>query len=256
MSINSLWEIKKNSISDWRFELKYRINYMQYHKLKIALMPYMDKDDYTRAAKHNRYLVRSLYFDTYDYNLYYQKMSGNNERVKFRLRTYSKDFDEDVVIRAEMKVRLANAMIKYGVFVSAADYGYFMQRQHWPDYNCQILNEFELNLHQKALNPKVLTDYQREGFEDRAKEGIRVTFDHKVRSAHSDNLFPGNKIFFREHHPGGIVFEIKCRYNQPYWLHNLIRDYGLKLAANSKFAQGIQTARQDLYYPNGVIVVR
>jgi len=225
--------------SSWRFELKYRLNYIQYQKLKIALAPHMQTDLYTKKSGQKRYLVRSLYFDTYDYSLFHQKMSGDSDRIKFRLRTYTDKPSDDSLIRVEMKVRQANAMEKLGEVVSLSDYYYFMDHQHWPAHN----------------KPQVLTDYQREGYEDRSRKGIRATFDHRVRSAHSKTLFP-EKVFFRQHHPHGVVFEIKCRHHQPYWLRNLVRDYGLKLVANSKFTQGIQVARHDLYHPDGVVIVR
>ncbi len=239
----------------WRFELKYRITNLQYQKMKIALLPQMKMDFYTKKAKENRYLVRSLYYDTYDYNLYHQKMDGDSDRIKFRLRTYSKQVEEDTIIRVEMKVRQANAMDKLTELVSFADYKYFLKKKHWPASNSLVLEEFERYLHMKTLMPQVLIDYQREGFEDRAGEGIRVTFDHGVSSAHAKTLFP-DRVFFRKHNPGSIVFEIKCRHQRPYWLHNLIREYGLKLVANSKFTQGIQASRQDLYHPDGVVVIR
>jgi hypothetical protein len=241
--------------SSWRFELKYSLNYMQYQKLKIALAPHMQTDPYTKKSRQKRYLVRSLYYDTYDYSLFHQKMSGDSDRIKFRLRTYTEKPSDDSLIRVEMKVRQANAMEKLGYIVSISDYYYFMEKKHWPDHNSPLLSEFERYLHLKALKPQVLIDYQREGYEDRSREGIRVTFDHRVSSAHSNTLFP-DKIFFRQHHPHGVVFEIKCRHNQPYWLRNLVRDYGLKLVANSKFTQGIQVARHDLFHPDGVVIVR
>ncbi len=241
--------------SSWRFELKYRINRIQYSKAKIALLPHMKSDFYTMGNEKNRYLVRSLYFDTYEYALYHEKMSGDRDRIKFRLRTYQRELN-DALIKVEMKVRMANAMEKLVEKVSAEEYCYFIKTKRWPEHNSPVLNEFERYIHLKALKPQVLVEYEREGYEDRNRAGIRVTFDHRVRSAHAADLFPTKKLFYREHHPQGVIMEIKCREKQPYWLHGLVRDYGLKLVANSKFTQGIQIARQDLYHPNGVVVIR
>lgn len=229
---------------------------MQYQKLKIALKPYMREDHYTKIASQKRYLVRSLYYDTYDYNIYHEKMSGDSERIKFRLRTYSEHLDNNSLIKAEMKVRQANAMEKLGELVSTDQYLHFIRKKRWPGNNSPVLHEFERYCHLKALKPQVLVQYMREGYSDRSQKGIRVTFDHKVKSAHAGLLFPERKLFFREHHPHGVIFEVKCRDYQPRWLNVIIRDYGLKLVANSKFTQGIQAARQDLYHPGGVVVIR
>ena len=155
-----------------------------------------------------------------------------------------------------MKVRQGNAMEKHGVMVSASDYLHFMKYKHWPQNNNPILQEFERYLHLWDLKPQVLIQYFREGYEDREKDGVRVTFDQKVCGVHSDTLFPNRNIFFRNFQQHVVILEIKCRHKQPFWVRDLIHTYGLKWVANSKFTQAIQSARKDLYHPDGIIIVR
>ncbi len=85
-----------------RFELKYRIHYQDYLKIRNALQVYMKKDDYTKRAAGTGYLVRSLYYDTDEYASYHEKMDGDNERVKLRIRSYSDDPQAGSPIRAEL----------------------------------------------------------------------------------------------------------------------------------------------------------
>lgn len=240
----------------WRFEVKYRISVFDYHRIRTAILPYMKIDHYTRISSNKKYLVRSLYYDTYNYKLYHEKMSGDHERIKFRLRTYTKDISTDPVIRLEMKVREGNATIKYGTAMTLEEYRHFMHQRHFPDNSNPIQHEFERHAHLWDLQPRVLIEYQREGYETRDKSGLRITFDHRVRGVQSDTLFPASPSFFREFHPHLVVLEIKCRHDQPAWLRDLVREYGLRWVANSKFTQGIQAARHDLCYPNGVVIVR
>ena len=242
--------------SSWRFELKYRINTLEYNKLRIAIRPFMKCDYFTQIAPPEGYLVRSLYYDTYDYKLYHEKMNGDHERIKFRLRSYSKEINGNSVIRAEMKVRRGNAMEKHGVLITMDEYLFFINKKCWPENTNPVLNEFERYRHLWALEPQILVQYFREGYEDRVKDGIRITFDHKVCALHSDTLFPTNEFFYRSLQHYNVVMEIKCRNNQPVWLRDLIRNYGLRWVANSKYTQSIQSARNDLYYPNGVVIVR
>ena len=244
--------------SAWRFELKYRISTFEYNKLRIAVRRFMKPDHYTAIIPPGKkgYLVRSLYYDTYDYKSYHEKMNGDHERIKFRIRTYSKKLDDDTDIRVEMKVRKGNAMEKYGVMVTADEYDFFMRKKRWENTNNSILQEFERLLHLWDLKPQVLIEYYREGFQDIMKDGIRITFDNKVRGTHSDTLFPEEPVFFRDFNPHTVVMEVKCRNEHPIWLRNLIRDYGLRWVANSKFTHGIQSARKDLYHPGGVVIVR
>ena len=246
----------KDSNGAWRFELKYRLSYPQYYKIRSALRPYIKPDHFTAVAPEGKYLVRTLYFETHDYRAYYEKMNGDSERIKLRLRTYTDSIDNNPAVRVELKVRKANTMEKYGTFISTADYLYFMQWLHWPVEGDPVLDEFKRYLHLKELRPQVLVEYRREGYVSRSKDEIRITLDHRVQSAHAATLFPPKHVFFRAHHPHSVVLEVKCRHNRPAWLRNMVQDYGLKVVANSKYTQGIQVARQDLYYPDGVVVVR
>ena len=243
-------------LSTWRFELKYRISYRDFLKIRNAITPYMKKDAHTQRATEGRYLVQSLYFDTYGYKSYHEKMNGDHERLKFRIRSYSKELTKKAFIRVEMKVRKGNAMEKHGIQVTAGDYLYFMQNRHWPENAHPVLQEFERYIHLWDLRPKVLIRYYREGYEDREKNGVRITFDHKVSGAHSESLFPDSPIFFRNLQPNIVILEIKCRHKQPDWVRNLVRNYGLRWVANSKFTQGIQSARNELYHPNSIVIIR
>lgn len=209
----------------------------------------MQLDPFTSATAENGYLVRSLYFDTPDYQAYFEKISGDCNRVKFRIRTYTKDIEDNPTIRVELKVRKGVMMEKHGYFVTASQYQEFMNGWHWPLENNPVLDEFERNLHLKHLQPKILVEYFREGFQSRSREDIRITFDHQVRSASSISLFP-KKVFFRLHHPHTIILEIKHYEKQPGWLRNIVQQHGLKIIANSKYAQGIEVARPDLVTPS------
>ncbi|MBN2434557.1 MAG: polyphosphate polymerase domain-containing protein [Spirochaetes bacterium] len=251
-------ENKKNhdpTAGAWRFELKYRISYFDYYKIRSALAPYMKKDFFTLKEPDEKYLVRSLYYDTYDYKAYDEKMSGDCDRIKFRLRTYSDTYSDDVKVRAELKVRRGNAMEKFTAFVKGSDYRCFMHNGLWNVKN-PVLDEYARYVYMRELKPQILIQYFREGFEERARGGLRITFDHNVQSIQSDTLFPEKNAFLRHHMPHTVVLEIKCRNERPQWLRSLVRDHGLKIIANSKFTQGIQASRHDLYHPDGVVLVR
>lgn len=241
--------IQQETIKSRRFESKYRISSHQYYQIKSALVPYMQLDKFTNATPRNKYRVRSLYFDTLDYQAYFEKISGDCDRVKFRIRTYAETLEDNPTIRVELKVRKGILMEKYSYFVTTPQYQEFMNEWHWPVENSPVLGEFERSLQLKHLRPKILVEYLREGYRSRSRENVRITFDHQVRSAFSTSLFP-EKVFFRSHHPHVIVLEIKQYEKQPGWLRNIIQQHSLKTVANSKYAQGIEVARPDLVTPS------
>jgi SPX domain protein involved in polyphosphate accumulation len=262
----SIQNVAQNFQKDWlslhstvdedsRFELKYRLTYFQYLKVRNAIKPYMLIDAYTRHAPANRYLVRSLYFDTADYRAYEQKMSGDCDRVKFRLRTYDTGHAVTNPVRVELKLRQGNLMIKKSVFVPNEEYRHFMEHRHWKDLQDPITTEFERQSLTQALGPVILVEYEREGYQTKSKSNLRITFDHQVRSAHARTLFPAH-VFFQMLTPRSVVLEIKFKEDLPLWVSRLVREQGLKVIANSKYTQGLQIARHDLYHPEKVILVR
>lgn len=232
----------------WRFERKYHLNIAQYYALKGALMQYTKPDDFTRAAPQGRYLVRSLYFDNDNFQAYYEKYEGYFGRIKTRIRTYSTEQTKNSVIRAELKNRWGETIEKYNTFVSADEYLHFMQTGHWPHLENPVLQEFERIYYLRALKPKVLVEYRREGLNPRHYKDLRITFDHDVQSCLADRLFPATTLFKRHHHRL-VVLEIKCRSKVPRWLSSLVYQHDLHLTTNSKFAQGLEKARLDLISP-------
>lgn len=238
---------KINLSTATRFERKYRCSYHQYYAIMNALYPFILKDAYTTLSPINKYLVRSLYFDTHNYQIFLEKIGGNASRIKFRIRTYSDTIHDEPDIRVEMKVRQANLTQKYGSFISFADCQYFQQFRHWRNQNDPILEEFERQVHMRDLHPKILVEYLREGYQTKFGEGIRLTFDHQIKSASSRTLFP-SQIMWQNHYDPTIVLEIKHQDKLPDWLLKIIKQNGLRLVANSKFAFGIERSRRDLIF--------
>jgi SPX domain protein involved in polyphosphate accumulation len=231
-----------------RFERKYRCSPGQYLAIRNALTPYVVKDSFTHNASNSKYLVRSLYFDTDDYQLYLEKTGGNSNRSKFRIRTYSKSPKDNPDIRVEIKVREANLTQKYGSYISFDDCQSFIRNRHWNNRNDPVLVEFERLSHLLNLRPKTLVEYQREGFHTKDGNNIRITFDHDVKSTSARNLFPDH-IFWQRNYEQQIVMEIKHQETIPRWLNRLIIAHDLKLVANSKFVLGIEHSRPDIIFP-------
>lgn len=240
---------------DSRYEIKYRLNYFQYLTIRNAIRPYMQMDTYSQRAPKNLYIVRSLYFDTHDYRAYEQKMNGDNERVKFRIRTYQRSMKETASVRVEMKLRQGGRCSKKSVFVSIDEYDYFMRTHHWCQSTSPVCMEFERAVLIRHIAPVVLVEYDREGYQPRLSGDLRVTFDHRLRSTHANSLFPSHS-FFQPHMPANVTMEIKFKDTLPRWINRLVRNHGLKVIANSKYTQSVQIARHDLYHPENAILVR
>lgn len=232
-----------------RFERKYRCTYAQYYAIKSAIYPYIQKDSYTQRAPKHKYLVRSLYFDTPYYQILFEKAGGNSDRLKYRIRTYSNSRSDLPDIRVEIKIREANLTKKFGAYTTIENSEHFLQSRHWQTISDPVLAEFERHTHLINLEPKTLVEYHREGYQTRDGSGTRITFDHRIRSGHSRELFPEN-ILWHVHHEQMVVLELKHTNKIEAWFHRIAKTHGLAMVSNSKFAFGIQASQPDLIFPS------
>lgn len=243
MSFNIFKQSEENN-SNLRFEKKYRISIFDYYAIKNSLTPYLNFDAFTKIAPENMYLVRSLYFDTRDYKTYKEKINGDSNRIKFRIRTYGTQPEDNPDIRVELKVRNGNLMDKHGAFISFQQYQSLMKKNQQYLNNDPVQIEFFRYIFKWDLVPKTLVQYCREGFQSKMHDGIRITFDHDIKCAFSKDLFPKN-VHWRKHYHSHIVMEIKYKENVPFWLNNLIQSFNLKIVPNSKYTNSIELASKD-----------
>ena len=229
---------------NWRFETKYRINTSQYLAIKNAIVPYLKPDPFTQRSPTKKYFVRSLYFDTWDFKLYSEKIDGVCDRMKFRIRTYGINSSLNPDIRVEIKVRKGNIIEKYGSLINYLDHQNFMKYRNWGPSDDPVLMEFLRYVHKWNLRPKTLVQYFREGYQSRAHEEIRLTFDHQIRSSSSKELFPEN-IIWHWQHLSEIVLEIKHKNKTPLWLNEIIQKFNLKVVSNSKYINSIEFSERN-----------
>jgi len=242
---NSFFTNSEENNSNLRFEKKYRVSLSEYFAIKNSLIPHLNFDAFTKIAPMNKYLVRSLYFDTRDYRTYKEKINGDSNRIKFRIRTYDSQPRENADIRVELKVRVGNLMEKHWSFISLQQYETLLKKQKTRLDNNPVLVEFLRYIYKWDLVPKTLVQYLREGFQSKRQDGIRITFDHNIQCAYSKELFP-KEVHWRKHYYSYVVMEIKYKENFPFWLNNLVHSYNLKIVPNSKYTNSIELASKDI----------
>ena len=106
-----------NGNKTFRHELKYYINYFEYHSLRVRLNRVLQVD---RHAKSNRdYHIRSLYFEDSESTAISEKQAGILERKKWRIRIYNLD---DKVIKLEKKSRIGQFINKQSSNLTIENY--------------------------------------------------------------------------------------------------------------------------------------
>ncbi len=238
-----------------RFEYKYILSHAQYYAVKNALLPYLEKDFYTKHAPEGRYLVRSIYYDTHLLKAFHERNDGQYGRIKLRIRAYQDTPTDDGLISIELKTKKGSVMTKYSNLIPIASYNHYMQTGHFLETNQPVLDEFLRLKTTRMLTPQLIVEYKREGYTPKARGNLRITFDHGVSSTRAKTLFQEN-LMLKPHRPKHVILEIKCQKTQPDWLRKIVKSHNLKIITNSKYVQGVEVIRPSMITPNVDIVLK
>ena len=101
----------------YRHELKYYINRGDYEILSRRLRSCIQQDE-NAIKSGGEYFIRSLYFDSPFDDALWEKLSGVDERDKFRIRIYN---GQDDVIKLECKHKEGSYIAKQSIRLSRAE---------------------------------------------------------------------------------------------------------------------------------------
>ena len=230
-----------------RFEYKYQLDLFEYYQVRNALCWATRYDQHSLSGDSGRYFVRSLYYDTYDYQAYIEKVTGVPNRIKLRIRSYWPDRHSARFLKIEIKTRTGNLVGKFAEPISPEEYEHLLSKRAWMTKSGSVLDEFRRLILLKDLKPVLLVDYEREAFIPKECGDVRITFDHGLRFAQATEIFPSN-VFFQMVLPQGVIMEIKVKESMPRWLEELARQYELKSVPNSKYAMGIERTQHAIFH--------
>lgn len=217
----------------YRHELKFKIsnNAAEILKQKLSLILGKDKNAYYSDGS---YLIKSLYFDDRDSNLYYEKMDGVLYRKKYRIRMYN---DVDTFIRLEKKMKHNNYTAKEQMLISKDIYSKILNGKIDEIENPEgLLLEFITNYKNKGLVPSVIVEYHRTAFTYPISD-VRITFDSNIQSSlYNYDLFNTSYPRYIVDEPGKQVLEVKFNEVLPLHIANILNDIPACREAVSKFA--------------------
>ena len=195
----------QNGLS-FRHELKYYINYRDYVILKNALKSLLMPD--VNTGTDNTYMIRSLYFDDIYESALREKISGYDNRSKFRIRIYN--YSEDV-IRFEKKVKKGEYIAKRSMMLSrdeydqiaAGDIAFLLGR------NEPLASEIYYEMKNNMMAPRVIVDYRREAYVY-PFGNVRITFDKDLKSGLAlTDIFDPDTPVMPIYESGTMVLEVK-----------------------------------------------
>lgn len=226
-----------------RYEFKYILTREIRHLIEKDISNFMSLDKF--AQKNKMYFVRSLYFDDQHGSEYYNKIDGMLFRKKFRLRTYSKEYDKNSPIFIEIKSRNNQRTFKKRKKIDFSKLVYYENTDTnflYKNIIDEIDEEFFFQVFKKGIKPTVTTDYQRSPYVSEYDRNFRLTFDSFNVIRKTQKLFDNNKNFIRNSLPGYSILETKFDRRIPKWFHRIIQNYNLKRVSVSKFCLAMETA--------------
>ena len=202
-----------------RHELKFFINEMQYLVLSGILDQTLERDP--NGDEYNEYHIRSLYFDTIWNTALYDKIDGDQNRDKYRIRIYN---FSDRIIKLECKTKIGTLISKRSIsiprllceqLIAGDPSGLEMTRSG-------LLNDVYREMTVNLLRPVVIVDYVREAYLHEAEE-VRITFDKQLRSGlNSKDLFNPNVPTIPPFDNGEIILEVKYNRMLPPFIRDIL----------------------------------
>ena len=215
-----------------RHELKFFINEMQYQVLSRQLDRVLWRDP--NGDVNNEYHIRSLYFDTIFNDAYFDKMDGDQNRDKYRIRIYNLS---DEAIFLERKRKLGDLIQKSSTRISRKLCDQLVRGScnKLDLVDNALLNDLFREMRVSLLRPKVIVDYTRETF-IHPVENVRVTLDKNLRTGLlSRNLFSPDVMTVSPLDDGREILEVKYDSYLPDFISAMLWDVPAERSAISKY---------------------
>ena len=202
-----------------RHELKFFISPLQYQVLSRTLKATLNPDP--NGDENNEYHIRSLYFDTVFNDAYFDKIDGDQNRDKYRIRIYNLT---DRVIKLECKTKVGSLISKRSLSIPRGLCEQLMAADPTglESTRSGLLSDVYREMTVNLLHPVVLVDYVREAYLHPAEE-VRITFDKQLRTGlRSTDLFNPYVPTVSPFDHGEIILEVKYNRVMPPFIRDLI----------------------------------
>ncbi len=233
-----------------RYEYKYLVPNSKVADLRAELAPYMELDSFAQKHSNGQYTVRSIYYDSLNFNCYKEKMSGVQIRNKFRIRGYDVPSEKSITF-LEIKHKDTNCISKSRAPLYYKNVASILETSRVDDFILSFsgngvekkdARKFIYHYRIKNLRPAVLVIYDREAFLGKFDSSLRLTFDKNLRSViypSLDRLYNENKV--KSTLLNHFIFEVKFFGTLPAWVKSLISKYKLNREALSKYTMSLET---------------
>ena len=218
-------------LKTFRHEYKFVIPYDEMLRLRKKLNVLLDID-----RDYNGYMIRSLYFDSVDDVDYYDKLNGEMNRKKIRLRIYDPNSD---LVKLELKAKYDYHQLKESLIIKKKDAKELIKGNYSVLLNYQedLAKRIYVILMTNYYKPKVIIEYQRIAY--MGNSTTRITFDFAIKSSNKvEDFFEENINYIDLIDKKDIVLEVKFdRLLEPY-ISTILDKYVSRSQSVSKYMMG------------------
>ena len=234
-----------------RREFKYLVPRRDVAPIRDALAGLCDPDQHN--GPDGTYLIRSLYLDTRDLQLFSANEREAPRRFKARVRGYPEAPGKKVFV--EIKNRHGDVIRKTRAGIPRAGWG-----ERLRDYGGGIddpdLDAFLFKMHRYGLRPQVLVQYKREAWVSRLNDYARISIDGHVECQQCNEFtLEANEAAWRPiDSPLPIwlpestcIIELKWADMVPRWMMQIVQRFELLRHAFSKYCYSMEALSDDHY---------
>ena len=227
-----------------RFEYKYLVPNFQLPELRRMVLPFVGPDKFAARQPGCQYTVRSIYFDTPNFEMYHTKRDHQAHRMKVRLRGYNLGGD-DASVFFEIKRKYEGPIVKNRATLAFSTvqkmFAGASVEAFLPELNGKADNvrRFFYQMYSRRLQSVVNVIYEREAYLSKVNDpdnDMRLTFDKNLRSV----PFPTINELYSERdlqYPiaGHFILEVKFNRYCPAWIKPVLATLNLQKAPASKY---------------------
>lgn len=234
-----------------RYEYKYYVPNTKLNQLRKMIADFVTLDSFAAKQPQKEYTVRSIYFDTPNFECYWTKLAGIKHRNKVRLRGYNTEHADNTVFM-EIKKKFEAPLLKNRAplryadalrIFKGADLDNFVKDSAKFAEASDNAKRFMYHLHTRRMRPVATIIYEREPylskFEDK-ENNLRITFDKNLRACaypHIAELYQENQVqkVLAKH----FILEVKFNQYYPTWMKAIVGSLQLKKESASKYCLGL-----------------
>ena len=229
-----------------RYEVKYLVATRDVPGLLQDLAPYTRPDPYSPEWG---YSISSVYWDTPEFALFWEKIEGVKYRRKLRFRRYGDSPEIFVEVKGREDRTLHKRRVRWPLEQVRAAYGDGEVRVDWNLVRDDpVATEVALMIERLRLEPRMAIRYRRRALFGQFDPELRITFDGRILYHPSD--FSLDRPFEEGRSvidPRVSVLEIKYDHRAPIWLTKAICERGLQMVRMSKYCTAV-----DKHYFGGL----